>query len=221
MAESIIISNIKHLCDKNNLTVSLLEKKLDFSSGLISRWNKSSPTIDKIITICDYFDVSVDYVLGRTNRDIIKTTEDIFLNKLLQDTKAYLINWIDAYEINKNNKQNIFDENTITMSIVHLCNISFIGGQIISCFYFEYFSSIVYCVSYTTKSVEEKPPIHHSVFIQVNKSNMSYINNTYLISDDTEDCNVLNDLVERYLSTKDVREKACSIMNNFINNNNE
>ena len=48
MNDNIIIINIKKLCEKKDITVSSLEKQLDFSTGLISRWNKSSPSIDKI-----------------------------------------------------------------------------------------------------------------------------------------------------------------------------
>lgn len=50
------------------MTRAELERKLDFSAGSLRNWNKSTPSGDKIQKVADYFDVSTDYLLGRTDK---------------------------------------------------------------------------------------------------------------------------------------------------------
>lgn len=58
---------IKELCVKHGTTVQKLEDTLCIGNGVISRWDKSSPKADNLEKIADYFGVSVDYLLGRTD----------------------------------------------------------------------------------------------------------------------------------------------------------
>lgn len=43
-----------------------MERKLDFANSSIRRWDDRKPSIDKLQKVADYFDVSTDYLLGRT-----------------------------------------------------------------------------------------------------------------------------------------------------------
>ncbi len=66
--ESILYQRIKALCDKKGISISKLESELGFGNSSIKKWEKtSSPSIDKIIKVASYFDVSVDFLLGRTD----------------------------------------------------------------------------------------------------------------------------------------------------------
>ncbi|NQD97636.1 helix-turn-helix domain-containing protein [Staphylococcus xylosus] len=56
---------IRNLCSQNGITIAELERKLDFSNGQIARWKKSTPGVDRLKKVADYFDVSVDYLLDR------------------------------------------------------------------------------------------------------------------------------------------------------------
>ena len=47
----------------NGKPISHLEKELDFSNGSISKWERTSPSIDKVKKVADYFGVSTDYLL--------------------------------------------------------------------------------------------------------------------------------------------------------------
>ena len=74
--ESILYHRIKELCSQKGISISKLESDLGFGNASIKKWEKaSSPSIDKIVKVASYFDVSVDYLLGRT--DIIGSVSDI------------------------------------------------------------------------------------------------------------------------------------------------
>lgn len=66
--ESKLYLRIKELCSRKNITISKLESELGFGNSSIKKWEKSSsPSIDKILKVAKYFDVSIDYLLGRTD----------------------------------------------------------------------------------------------------------------------------------------------------------
>ena len=47
----------------NGTPLSHIEKELGFSNGSISKWERTSPSIDKVKKVADYFTVSTDYLL--------------------------------------------------------------------------------------------------------------------------------------------------------------
>lgn len=64
MANEVLLSNIKELCRNRNITVAFLEKELDIGAGTISRWNKANPSIDRVMAIARFFEVSLDDLTG-------------------------------------------------------------------------------------------------------------------------------------------------------------
>lgn len=60
-----LLTKIRLLCNERDITLASLEKTLNFGNGSLSRWDKSSPATDKVEKVADYFNVSVDYLLGR------------------------------------------------------------------------------------------------------------------------------------------------------------
>ena len=64
---------IKELADKQGISLNILEEKLGFSRNTIYNMKKSTPNIERVSKIADYFNVSTDYLLGRTeNPNIAK-----------------------------------------------------------------------------------------------------------------------------------------------------
>lgn len=57
------------LCKENNITFYKVSKDLHFEQSYITRWfNKNYlPSLELLDLISDYFEVSVDYLLGRTD----------------------------------------------------------------------------------------------------------------------------------------------------------
>lgn len=74
----ILLSNIRELCKKNNITVAYLEKVKGMGAGTISKWNKASPTFDNIVSVAQYFKVSIDQLSGYSVNDdeIVRPGED-------------------------------------------------------------------------------------------------------------------------------------------------
>ena len=74
--ENILYKRIKDLCIKHQITITKLESDLGFGNSSIKKWEKvSSPSVDKIVKVAEYFGVSTDYLLGRS--DIEGSISDI------------------------------------------------------------------------------------------------------------------------------------------------
>ena len=71
---------IKALCAEHGISIAELEKKCGIGTKTINKWGVSSPSVDKLDRIADFFGVSVDYLMGREDH---ATEEDI--NELLAD----------------------------------------------------------------------------------------------------------------------------------------
>lgn len=70
-----IYDRIRLLASEKNISIRELEIKLGFSNGLLRSWNKSTNTAS-LEKVANYFDVSVDYLLGRTSKqDLPKELE--------------------------------------------------------------------------------------------------------------------------------------------------
>lgn len=60
-----IYANIKKLADQNGINISTLEKVLELGNGTIRRWDNSPPSYVKIQKVADYFNVTMDSIVGR------------------------------------------------------------------------------------------------------------------------------------------------------------
>ncbi|MBC1996799.1 helix-turn-helix transcriptional regulator [Listeria marthii] len=60
-----ILDIIKDLCKVHGITISKLETDLQFGKNSLYKWKNATPSIDKLILIADYFNVTVDYLLDR------------------------------------------------------------------------------------------------------------------------------------------------------------
>lgn len=57
---------VKKLCDERKISINDLEKALGYSKNTLYRLKTQNPGADKLQVLADYFDVSTDYLLGRT-----------------------------------------------------------------------------------------------------------------------------------------------------------
>ncbi|BDQ49340.1 transcriptional regulator [Enterococcus faecalis] len=63
-----LYEKIKLLASEKKMSIRQLEEALGFGNGVINRWRKNTPGSDKLKKVADYFDVSTDYLLGRTDK---------------------------------------------------------------------------------------------------------------------------------------------------------
>lgn len=77
---------IKELCKSHGTSIPRLEEKLDFGAGTISKWKKSSPSVDKLLKVAEYFQVSIDWLIDR--KDFV-INQDTFTEKELEIIKIY------------------------------------------------------------------------------------------------------------------------------------
>ncbi len=81
-----LLQRIKNLCNEKGLTIAELERILGFGNNIISKWDKSVPRSDKLEKLADYFNVTTDYLLGRTeNKRGIALSDDTLNNDELND----------------------------------------------------------------------------------------------------------------------------------------
>ncbi|MCE2304064.1 helix-turn-helix domain-containing protein [Streptococcus thermophilus] len=66
---------IKELAKKQGLSINLLEEKLGYSRNTIYNLKNSKPSTERISEIADFFNVSTDYLLGRTDNPTIATDD--------------------------------------------------------------------------------------------------------------------------------------------------
>lgn len=61
---------IRNLCKDRKISINDLENALGYSKNTLYRLKTQTPGADKLEAIADYFNVSTDYLLGRTNQKI-------------------------------------------------------------------------------------------------------------------------------------------------------
>jgi phage transcriptional regulator, cro/CI family len=80
---------IKELAKKQGLSINLLEEKLGYSRNTIYNLKNSKPSTERISEIADYFNVSTDYLLGRTDNPAIASDDKT--NKYLGPAETELV----------------------------------------------------------------------------------------------------------------------------------
>ena len=79
-------------CRKNKISPNKLAEMLNLSNATMSKWKKGSqPAADKIKAIADIFNVTTDYLLGRSGAD----------QELPKDERMLLCNYRAASEEGK------------------------------------------------------------------------------------------------------------------------
>ena len=62
-----LVSRIKDLAQARKISLAELERATGISNGQIRKWDSSKPGIEKLQSVADYFGVSTDYLLERTD----------------------------------------------------------------------------------------------------------------------------------------------------------
>lgn len=65
-----MVEKISFLCSQNDISVTALERCLGFGRSTISKWKDSSPSVENLKKVADYFSVTVDYFLEDTKSTV-------------------------------------------------------------------------------------------------------------------------------------------------------
>lgn len=69
---------VKDLCEKQGISLNTLEEKLGLGKNSLYGLKRNQPSAERLQQIADYFNVSTDYLLGRTeNPNIARDTVTI------------------------------------------------------------------------------------------------------------------------------------------------
>ena len=69
---------IKELADNHGISLMKLEEDLGYSRNTLYKLKSQKPNAERISEIADYFNVSTDYLLGRTDNPAIADKEQFF-----------------------------------------------------------------------------------------------------------------------------------------------
>lgn len=90
---------IKELADKKGISINRLEEQLGFSRNTIYNMKTKKPNAERVAAIADYFNVSTDYLLGRTdNPRIAKDDNNSVTIDLKKDAEETF--FFDGHELN-------------------------------------------------------------------------------------------------------------------------
>ena len=108
-----MVSKIKELCSDKGLTVWSLEKKAGLSEGAISKWEKSSPSVSKLLSVCAVLGVPLSAVVDdpyAAPASPARGGGPLAVERLspaLQDNEKKLLD--SFYQLNRQGQTKLFD----------------------------------------------------------------------------------------------------------------
>ena len=63
-----LFDKVKELSEQRGENIKIVASKLGFSENAFYKWKTQSPKSETLEKVADYFDVSTDYLLGRTDK---------------------------------------------------------------------------------------------------------------------------------------------------------
>lgn len=86
---------VKDLCEKQGISLNTLEDKLKLGKNSLYGLKRNQPSAERLQQIADYFHVSTDYLLGRTDNPSIAKDDTIAgytsddLRKMAENAKTF------------------------------------------------------------------------------------------------------------------------------------
>ena len=61
--DHLLYNNVKALCEEHGISISFLERELDFPRSSICKWNENEPGIRKVQKVADYPNIPIEKLL--------------------------------------------------------------------------------------------------------------------------------------------------------------
>lgn len=71
----LLYDNIKKLCRKKGISISKLEKALDFPRSYICKWNENEPGIRKVQKVANFLEASIEELLEQTDEEPLRSAK--------------------------------------------------------------------------------------------------------------------------------------------------
>lgn len=90
-----VLEKIKELAQKRGISLAKLEESLGYSTNYFYTLKTKAPNSERLQEIADYFHVSTDYLLGRTDNPAIASDDTIAgytsddLRKMAENAKTF------------------------------------------------------------------------------------------------------------------------------------
>ena len=75
-----IVKRIKQKCAEKGTTMGTLEKELGFANGSIRRWDERVPGADRVLTLANRLEISVDWLLTGKEPGNLTPEEQILID---------------------------------------------------------------------------------------------------------------------------------------------
>ena len=85
-----LLNRLKELCEEKGISQRQVQRDLNLSTSTISKWKTSTPKNDTLQLVADYFNVSTDYLMGKTkyrNKDHMLQSFDLLFKPDMNDTE--------------------------------------------------------------------------------------------------------------------------------------
>lgn len=80
-----VFDRVKELAKKQGISIVELEEKLGFGRNSLYSWKKKTPNGDRLSKVADYFGVTTDYLLGRTETPRFTSKDEKDIQKKLTE----------------------------------------------------------------------------------------------------------------------------------------
>lgn len=93
------LEKIKELAKKRGISLAKLEESLGYSTNYFYTLKTKAPNAERLAEIANYFNVSTDYLLGRTDNPRIASDESLSEIDLKKDAAESF--FYDGHELNE------------------------------------------------------------------------------------------------------------------------
>lgn len=170
-----LVQNIKYLAKQRGITVAELERNLKFGISSISKWEKSSPSLAKVMEVSEYFNCTLDALVKENLSG--KSFYDLLVESLIYKTDKEIIQWVSIISGDDDFEDFSYNEHLITNTAEYMrmiqnpdadfqISLSDIKASI-SLYKIEYNNGNIYFISQTEDDGDDERPIYSGSFIAI------------------------------------------------------
>ncbi|EAF1576411.1 XRE family transcriptional regulator, partial [Listeria monocytogenes] len=103
-----VFNRVKKLADSQKISLKELALKLGMGENSIYRWKEKTPTTENLLKVADYFNVSLDFLLGRSyDTNIVETIAAHIDPSTTEQELHEIINFIEEKQKQYQNEKTI------------------------------------------------------------------------------------------------------------------